>query len=161
MRRNLFLFLALACFISLIAIFVVDGYMGIYDTVYVTTGEYEEKIEPDRFPGQDQFFSTGVGWGDKVFFRYEVDNRKFSTYSPTIQVSVWHENKKINDLLAEDTVVKPFDTATIEWTLDSKELESLGFSEGNYTVKIERDGVERRIIVGYHVEYPPKPIIIR
>ena len=43
MRRHLFLYLALGCFAGLIAIFIVDGYVGIYDTVYVTAGEYEQK----------------------------------------------------------------------------------------------------------------------
>ena len=90
-----------------------------------------------------------------------MNNRKFSTLSTTIQVSVWKENEKITNLLAEDKVVKPFDKTTVEWTLDSKELESLGFSEGQYTVKIERDGVERKIIVGYHIEYPPKAVPTR
>ena len=37
MRRHLFLYLALACFAGLIAISIVDGYMGIYNTVYITT----------------------------------------------------------------------------------------------------------------------------
>jgi len=161
MRRHLFLYLALACFAGLIAIFIVDGYLGLYDTVYVTAGEYEEKIEPDHWLRQERMWATGVSWGEKVFFRYEVDNRKFSTYSTTIQVTVWKENEKITVLLAEDKVVKAFDKATVEWTLDSKELESLGFSEGQYTVKIERDGVERKIIVGYHIEYPPKAVPTR
>ncbi len=47
MRKNLFLYLALACFVGLIAIFVVDGYMGIYDTVYITTGKQEYKVDAD------------------------------------------------------------------------------------------------------------------
>ena len=65
-----------------------------------------------------------------------VDNRRFSTYSTTIQASVWKENEKIMDLLAEDKVVKPFNKAIVEWTLDSKELEWRGEREGQYTVKI-------------------------
>jgi hypothetical protein len=40
------LYLALACFAGLIAIFIADGYLGIYDTAYVTAGEYEQEIEP-------------------------------------------------------------------------------------------------------------------
>jgi len=47
MRRNLFLYLALTCFLALIVIFFVDGYMGIYDTTYITVGEQEQIIEPD------------------------------------------------------------------------------------------------------------------
>ena len=83
---------------------IVDGYLGIYDTVYVTAGEYEEKIEPDRWLRQERMWATGVSWGEKVFFRYEVNNRKFSTYSTTIQVSVWKENEKVMDSLAEVAV---------------------------------------------------------
>ena len=36
-RRNLFLYLTLACFLGIIAIFIFDGYVGIYDTIYVTS----------------------------------------------------------------------------------------------------------------------------
>lgn len=161
MRRHLFLYLALACFAGLIAIFIADGYLGIYDTVYVTTEEYEEEIKPDFWLRWDQTWYTATTFGERIRFRYEVDNRQFSTYSTTIQASVWKENEKVMDLFSEDKVVKPFDEAMVEWTLDSKELESRGFSAGQYTVKIERDGVERRIIVDYHIEYPPKPTAIR
>jgi len=159
MRRSLFLYLALVCFIGLVAIFIVDGYLGIYDTIYITAREYEQEVEPDFWLRQDQAWSIVATWGEKTFFRYEVDNRRFSTYSTTIQASVWKENQKIIDLLTEDKVVKSFDKATVEWTLDSKELESRGFSVGEYTVKIERDGVERRIIARYPTEYPAKPVI--
>lgn len=161
MRRHLFLYLALVCFVGLIAIFIVDGYLGIYDTVYVTAGEYEQEIEPDQWLRYDRIWSTGVSWGEKAFFHYEVDNRRFSTYSTTIKASVWKENEKITELLAEDKVVKPFDKATVAWTLDSKELESRGFSQGQYTVKIERDGVERKIIVDYYLKYPPRAPIMQ
>jgi hypothetical protein len=43
------LYLALACFAGLIAISIVDGYMGIYYTVYITTGEYEQEIKPESW----------------------------------------------------------------------------------------------------------------
>ena len=161
MRRHLFLYLALACFAGLIAIFITDGYLGIYDTISVTTGEYEEIVEPDHWYRYRYQPSVGATWDTKVFFTYTVENRRFSTYSTTIRVSVWKENEKVVDLLAEDKVVKPFDKVTAEWTLDSSELESHGFSAGEYTVRIEHDGVERKIIVGYRVEYPLKPTTIR
>ena len=155
MRRHLFLYLALICFAGLIAIFVVDGYVGIYDTVYVTTGEYEHTMGPGIWLRGDTGWSSGASWGEKTFFRYEVDNRRFSSYSATIKASVWKENEKIIDLLVEDKVIRAFDKATMEWTLDSKELESKGFDVGQYTVKIEREGVELKILIGY--SYPPTP----
>ena len=156
MRRHLFLYLALACFAGLIAIFIVDGYLGIYDTVYVTAEEYEQEIEPDFWLRWDRVWSTGGSWGEPVHFRYEIDNRRFSSYATPIQASVWKANEEVMVLLAEDIVIKPFDEVTVEWTLDSEELESRGFSVGQYTVKIERDGTELTIIVNYRKEYPPK-----
>jgi hypothetical protein len=51
-RKNLFLCLTLACFVGLVAIFVVDGYTGIYDTIYITYGEQVQKVEPDYWLGQ-------------------------------------------------------------------------------------------------------------
>ena len=156
MRRHLFLYLALACFAGLIAIFITDGYLGIYDTVYVTAEEYEQEIEPDAWLRWDRVWPTDVNWGEPVHFRYKIDNRRFSSYATPIQASVWKANEKVMDLLAEDKEIKAFDEVTVEWTLDSEELESRGFSQGQYTVKIERDGAELTIIVSYHTEYPPR-----
>jgi len=79
-RRSLFLYLALACFIGIIAIFVIDGYLGVYDALYITAGEREETIEPDFWQREDWVWSTRVNQGERVFFRYEVDNRQFSRY---------------------------------------------------------------------------------
>ena len=59
-RRNLFLYLTLVCFFGLIAIFIIDGYMGIYDTVYITAGEREQKIESDVWRQGDKYWSAGV-----------------------------------------------------------------------------------------------------
>ncbi len=156
-RRNLFLYLALACFVGIIAIFIVDGYMGIYDTVYIVAGEREQTIKADfwlrRYRASPPAYHISVEWEEKVFFCYEVDNRQFSTYSTPIQASVWKENEKLLDLFSEDESIKPFDKVRVEWTLDSEQLQSRGFSQGEYTVKIERKRVERKIRIGYH--YPP------
>lgn len=46
-RKTAHTYLTRAHFLGIIAIFIVDGYMGIYDTIYATSGEYERKIEPD------------------------------------------------------------------------------------------------------------------
>jgi len=151
-KRNLYLYLAIACFIGIIAIFV-DGYLGIYDTIHITTGEQEMTVKPEywlgRYPGEPEAYYAGADWGKKVFFRYEVDNRRFSSYSTSIQASLWKENEKVLDLFSEDKLIKSFDKAIVEWTLDSEELQSRGFDVGVYTVKIERKGVERWIIVAY------------
>lgn len=159
MRRYLFLYLAIACFLSLLAIFVVDGYMGIYDTIHITAGEYEQTIEPDRWQRDRLIHSSSTTWGGKVFFTYEVENRRFSSYMTLIQASVWQEKGKVFDLFSQEKSVEPFGKASVEWTLDSNELEARGFSHGQYTVKIEREGAERTIRVSFHTpeQAPPKP----
>ena len=151
-RRNLFLYLTLACFFGLIAIFIVDGYMGIYDTIYMTAGEREEKLEPDEWLRQEKFGARGVGvnWGEKVFFRYEVDNRQFSTYSTEVSVSVWRSQEKVRDLISQPILIAAFDKGQLEWTMDTTELLPSDVSPERgyeFTVIIKRGQVERNIIV--------------
>ena len=156
-RRNLFLGLTLVCFFGLIAIFVVDGYMGIYDTTYITTGEREQKIEADTWLKSDSFRSSGINWGEKAFFRYEVVNRQFSSYSVDIQVSVWRMQEKVLDVLLESITVDLLDKGKLEWVIDSAELLPENTSpEQSYefTVIIKRGESERRIIMHINPAYP-------
>jgi len=164
MRRHLFLYLALACFVGLIAIFIADGYMGIYDTVYVTTGEHEQKISPDYWQRQSRGdaypYSIGAEWGEPVHFRYEIGNHRFSTYSTTVEASVWKSNEKLVDLFRQDMLVSAFDGVTMDWTLSAQELEKAGMGVGEYTVKIKRGEVElgRGLVIGFrYPEEPPYP----
>ena len=93
-HKNLFLYMALICFISIIAIFVIDGYLGVYDTLYVTAEEREEEIGPDFWIEEDRTWSTAFTSGERVFFCYEVDNRQFSKYTADIEVSLWHSQER-------------------------------------------------------------------
>ncbi|MCL0046469.1 hypothetical protein M1N18_00570 [Dehalococcoidales bacterium] len=147
MRRNLFLYLALGCFVAIIGIFA-HGYMGIYDTTYVTASGWEQKIEHD-FRQREWVYEVRAKWGETVPFRYEIENRRFSSYSTSIRASLWKENEKILDLFAEDKSIKPFDKVMVKWTLDSEQLQAQDFDAGRYTVKIERKGVEREITVHF------------
>jgi len=181
-RKYLFLYLAIACFVGLVAIFVVDGYMGIYDTVYVTVKEYTQKIEADywlrQYPdyGPAPYGGDGVVYccvgttaGDDINFRYEIANHQFSTYSTLVQASVWQQDEKIIDLFSEDVAVAPFEDTMVEWKLSSTDLENTGFigpsEQDQYaqcTVRISHGDVERRIIVEYY--YPRdelKPPLVR
>lgn len=149
-RRNLYLYLTIACFVGLIAIFIVDGYMGVYDALYVPMGEREEKVEADQWQQWSQWQEAEIGWGDKALFRYEVDNRQFSTYSANIEVSVWHSNEKVRDLLSQEISIAPFEKGQFEWSIDTTELLPAGVSlEGRpveYTVIIKRGEIEREVI---------------
>ena len=159
-RRNLFLYLALACFLGLIAIFIVDGYMGIYDTLNITAGEREQKIEPDYWLRRDKSWSVGSNWGEKVFFRYEVDNRQFSTYSTEVSVSVWHSQEKVRDLISQRIQVAPFSKEQLEWEVRRREKPAGITPEQRYEISviIKRGELERRVILYTNSDGYPKPI---
>ncbi len=158
MRKQLFLYLTLACFFGLIAIFIVDGYLGIYDTIYVTAGEREEEIEPDFWRRQDLASSAEVknayyisaNWEEKIFLRYGIDNRRFSSYTADIEAAVWHSQEKIYDLVSQHIQIDAFDKEQLEWVLDTAEFlpgdtpEEQGYQ---FTLTIKRGQIERNIIV--------------
>jgi len=160
-RRNLFLYLTLACFFGLITIFIVDGYMGIYDTIYVTAGEREQKIESDVWLRGDKFRSAGVNRGEKAFFRYEVDNRRFSSYTADIEVSVWRSQQKVRNLISQPILIDAFDKEQLEWEIDTAELlpgDIPPEQSYEYTVNIKRGEIERNIILRINpIPYLPKP----
>jgi len=157
MRKKLFLYLTLACFVGLIAIFIVDGYLGVYDTLYFPMGEREEKIEADQWLRWSEWERAEVAWGEKAFFSYEVDNRQFSTYSANIAVSVWHSKEKVRDLISQEISIPAFDKEQLEWVIDTTGLLPGGAPERGYefTVIIERGEIERKIIV-YMYPLPTK-----
>ena len=159
-RRNLFLYLTLVCFFGLIAIFIVDGYMGVYDTVYVTAGEREQKIESDVWLRGDKFWSSGVNRGEKAFFRYEVDNRQFSSYMADIEASVWRMQEKVRDLISQPISIDAFDKGQVEWVIDSTEIlpgDALPEQSYEYTIIIKRGEIERNVIIYINpVPYAPK-----
>ncbi len=150
--KFLYLYLTLACFFGLIAIFIVDGYMGIYDSLEITAGEQPQTIETDEWLRQEKFGVRGVwvNWDEKIFFDYEVDNRRFSSYSAEIEVSVWHSQEKVADLVSQHMQIGAFDKGQLEWVLDTVELKPDDISpEQSYefTVIINRGETERRVIL--------------
>jgi len=164
-RRYLFLYLAIACFAGLVAVFIVDAYLGVYDTIYVTTREYEQKIEaaywqqPERaWPTQyENAWSIGATVGDHIPFRYEIENHQFSAYSTTVQASVWKENEKVADLFSGDVSIGRFGKATVTWSLATEELP--GLTPGwpaQFTIKINLEDIERKIILD--LNYPEAPL---
>ena len=163
MRRYLFLYLTLACFFGLIAIFIVDGYIGIYDSLEITAGEQPQTIEPDEWLQQGRVWKQGVNvnWGEKVFFRYEVDNRQFSSYTADIEASVWRSQEKIRDLISQPVSIAAFAKGQLEWEIDTAELlpgDIPPEQSYEFTVIIKRGEIERNIIVYINpTPYPIKP----
>ena len=155
-RRSLFLYLTLVCFLSLIAIFIVDGYMGIYDTIYITSGEREQEVEADVWLRQDSFWSTGIDRDEKTFFRYEVDNRQFSGYTSEVEVSVWRMQDKVLDVVSQPISIDSFNKGQVEWVIDTTRIipEDIPPEQSyEFTVVIQRGEIERRII--FHINPAP------
>ena len=154
--KKTFLYLAIACFAGLVTIFVVDGYMGIHDTIRVTVGEYEREVEADYWADGDDYWPVSADAGDNVYFSYQIDNNQLSEYSTHIQASLWQENEKIIDLFSEDVSIARFDEIEMEWALLSESLPEYVRADGyevyseEYSVKIARGDVERRVIVNYY-----------
>ncbi len=164
-RRNLYLILTLACFFGLIAVFMVKGYMGVYDTIYIGAGEREQVIAPETWLTPARAWQQVSSRGEeKVSFRYEVSNRRFSYYSAPVAVSLWQNREKVLDVLSEQIVVAPFGTEVVEWELEPARLSPTGAvpEQGyEYSVIVNRGEVERKIVghVGYYgpVKIPPPP----
>lgn len=164
---NLYLYLALVCFVGIIAIFVVDGYLGIYDTLYVTVQEREQVIEADYWQQpwvKEQGYGIGAEWGEPVYFRYEIVNRRFSTYSASLEAAVWKSGEKIIRLLDESVSVAPFEEVAVDWTLRPEELAETGLGVGEYTVQIRHGELERRVVMSLYErsvdqkEIPPRAL---
>jgi hypothetical protein len=165
-NSSLYLYLALVCFAGILAIFVVDGYLGIYDTIYITVQEREQVIEPDYWDQRwvkesYEGYSLGARWGESIPFRYEIDNRSFSAYSVDVEVSVWRGGQKIIVLLDNrEVLVAPFKKAIVDWTLRFEDLEEPTPVSGEYreyTVLIRLGEIERKIILSYYPESPVYP----
>jgi len=161
-RGNFYLYLAIACFIGISAIFIIDGYMGVYDDLFVTSGERESRVDAEVWMQRETFQSVSVDWGEKAFFHYEVDNRRFSSYTADFEVSVWHSQEKVGDLIAQPLSVAAFGKGQIDWVLDTAEFVPANIppEQGyEFTVVIERGEIERRLVVKVMSEhYPLEPV---
>ncbi len=171
MRKDVFLYLALACFVGLLVIFIVDGYLGIYDTLYMTAGEQEFKVEADVWlrtyptyapaptiapvvvgPAESDkgAYYLPTSREDKISFRYEVDNRQFSTYKADVEVSLWHSQQKVQDLISQSLSISAFEKGELGWDIDNAELlptDILPEQSYQYTVSIKRGEIERKIVI--------------
>lgn len=182
--KRLFLYLAIGCFAGLVAIFIVDGYLGIYDTFHISVGEYpRHTIAADYWLRQDSgdyiarpgtsegdkfaYCCVSANWDQQITFEYVIENHHTSSHATEVRASVWQENSKITDLLIQDVSIPPLDEVTTEWTLSSADLgitEPVAGRTYDYTVRVSRGDVERRIIISFY--YPqdnqfPKPAEVR
>jgi hypothetical protein len=168
--KNLYLYLALACFLGIILIFVFDGYIGLYDTVTITSNEQTTEITADQWQEQAKFGfmpQTSVNYGGKVSFSYEIDNRQFSAYAADVNVSVWQNQEKVAGVLSKSITVKAFGKERVDWTLDTAEyIADVAANNNSFTVVIHQGKIERKVIVYVYpgengskiITIPPPPV---
>lgn len=148
-RLNIYFYLTLACFLGLIAVFIFGGYLGVYDTIRINSGEVTQTIEPDVWRTGNPYWSTGIVWGDKAAFQYEIDNRRFADYSADVSASIWRSQEKIIDLFSQPVALASFEKTRLEFVVDTNKLGSSLSREQSYqfTMLIKRGEVERRLIM--------------
>ena len=187
-RRNLFLYLALACFGGIIALLVMSGYLGIFDTIYITTygytsptttGQQEIKVEPAfwlrpdyEWASDPPYVAMEVVAKEKVYFRYEMANRRLSSYAADIEISVWTANMEVSpwraqervvNLVSKPIVVAPFDKDQVEGVLDTGKLElgQIAPDQYEYPVKysviIKHGEIERKVLLLFVTK--PSPLL--
>ncbi|MGD1119685.1 MAG: hypothetical protein ABR886_09380 [Dehalococcoidales bacterium] len=150
--KYLYLYLALACLLGIILIFVFDGYIGVYDTLTVKSGEMPLVVTADQWRNQDRsgFFPTvSVNYGDEATFTYEIANRRFFAYKEEITVSVWQNDNQIDQLLDRTTNIGAFGKETVNWSFQPSKY--FGPASQNtfteFTLVIKRGSIERNILI--------------
>jgi hypothetical protein len=133
--KNLGLYVGLICIIGIMAVFFFDAYIGVYDTLYVTEEGWEREIAFDRpYPEYIE-----AGYGETIYFSYEITNHRFKEYNTYIEASAWRGKEKGLTLFSANKSIKPFENITLEWVLESEKLEP----NTNYILKIKTVDLER------------------
>lgn len=162
-HKTLYLFLALACFLGIILIFVFDGYMGVYDSIVMDNGQFQQKVEADRWDSEKFGYlaSTSVERGGGIEFTYTVENHRFSTYTANVGVSLWYGQEKLLDLANAEISAGAFSSGELTWTLETADLVPEDYPEDQgyfLDMIIIRGGIERRINININPSAFPKPV---
>ncbi len=150
-HKNLYLYLALACFAGIIAIFVFDGYVGVYDKLVMDSGQYRQTVEYDQWAREEKFggyVGIGIERGGQVDFSYTIENHRFSAHNGSVAVSLWYNKVKTADVLSRQVTVPAFDKEELTWTIKAADIIPAGYPAGQsyvVNVKIKMGNIERNI----------------
>jgi hypothetical protein len=155
-HNNLFLFLALACFLGIVIIFIADGYMGLYDTLLMDTGQYKQTITADQWAQPERYggaFNVGVPSNGNVDFTYTIENHRFSAFDAPIQVTLLYNDINIKDVLSQEIAVPAFGKQELKWSINAANLYSANMTVGqsyNYNLQIKRGNITREVILNVY-----------
>ena len=155
-RKNLYLFLALACFAGIILVFIFDGYFGVYDSLYMDNGQYPRKVEPDQWDGDEEYRylqSTDLQRGGLLEFTYTLENHRFKEYAAQMEVAYSHNREPVDGTVSEYITAGSFKEAEVTWTVRADDLVPAGLAvDQSYNVNmvITRGDVEREILINIY-----------
>jgi len=156
--KNRYLFFALACFLGLVAVFVVDGYMGVYDTISVKSGETKQVFQADFWSQPFAQASVGASTREVITFTYQVDNRWPSNYQSTFHARLEQNQQLVSLLATENISLGAFQKSEWAFTLDTATLPNLS-TGSQYTLVIERGALLRTVII--YLNSPGLPLLVK
>jgi hypothetical protein len=155
-HNNLYLYLALVCFLGIIIIFIFDGYMGVYDRLIMDNGQYKQTIESDQWAQQEKYggiVSVGLDRSGQMDFTYTVANHRFSAYTDSLEVTLWLNKVKTATLLSRQLSIPAFDKEVLTWSINATQIVPASLpAEQSYNInmRIDRSNVEREVLVNIY-----------
>jgi hypothetical protein len=153
-RRNLYLYLALACFLGIVLIFLFDGYLGLYDSLAASNGSYQQEVPVEEWQNPDRYggpYGMSLDQNGYLDFTYKVANRRFAGYSAEVVVTLTDINGVKSELLRQTLSAGAFQTGELTWTLQGADLLPASTPQNvnpSVTLTIQR-GSETRVISLY------------
>jgi hypothetical protein len=149
--RNLYLYLALACFLGIVLIFLFDGYLGLYDSLKADNGNYLQTVPTEQWQSPDRFggpFSLSIDQNGYLTFTYGVDNRQFAGYSAPVVVTLTDATGATTEVTRQTLTAGAFGHGEVTWTLRGTDLvpaDAAPETAAMYTLSIQRGEVARTI----------------
>ncbi len=148
--KNLYLYLALACFLGIVLIFFFDGYVGVYDSLKADNGTYIQEVSAEQWQSTDRYagpFSMSIDASGSLAFTYRVDNRRFTGYSAPVTVTLTDGTGQTTEVTRQTLTAGAFRSGEVSWTLRSADLPPVGATNGTVMVEltIQRGSVTRSL----------------
>jgi hypothetical protein len=165
-KSLLYLYLALACLLGIIIIFVFDGYLGVYDKLVLDTGNYKQTIEADQWARNEKYgnmVAVSTDPGGMIDFTYIVENHNFSKYVDNVDVSLWYNKNKLKDIISREAVTPSFEKTELSWSINATNILPSDYVVGReylYNLKIKRGNMERDVNISVNTYSVNGKIII-
>ncbi|HTY81856.1 MAG TPA: hypothetical protein VMB24_03655 [Dehalococcoidales bacterium] len=146
-HNNIFLILALLCFLGIVAIFIFDGYIGVYDTLAVNNGQYTQTVTPDQWGQPERYggsFNAGIPGNGSATFTYTMENHRFNKYNSRLDATLVYNEQIVLNLFGRDISIPAFGKQSFEWTLSAADV-PMQYRNVVGTIKIVSGNIQRQV----------------